>query len=647
MWRRQKVKLPTLSPEEPYTHIVGFKATTLPALFLERCRATPNKVAFRAKGLGIYREVTWKEYLEHVENFCLGLVELGLERGERVAVMGDSCPEWMYADLGAQSAGAISYGIYPTSSLPEVKYLMENGGAKFFVAEDQEFVDKVLAVADELPQLRKIIVVDTKGTFMYDDPRLISFKEVEEIGLQRKAGAPGLFEVLVSQVKAEDIACLIYTSGTTGFPKGAMLNHNYFLQSNFNIVEVFPELFLTQELRQICYMTFVHMVGRLYDCYLPMLTGKNILHFGESVDVMAETTFEVSPEIFFGGPRTYEKMAAQTLVSMETSTRLKKAAYRWAMSIGRRYITKKWEQKKIPWHLNLLYRLAYLAVFRPLLDKAGFARLKVAFVSAAPVPPEVVALWQIWGVNLLELYGGTEMGGVCVQPENFPKPGNTGVPFPRIELRLTEEGEAIVKGPGPFVGYWRNEQATAETIKDDWVYTGDMCQVVSDKGDIKVVDRVKDIAITAGGKNISPSEIEKTLKASPYITEAIVFADGRKYPSGLIEIDFDTVSEWARAHGILYTGFTSLANHPKVYELIAKEVETANAQLARVEQVKKFRIIPKELDPEDEADAITATRKVQRRKMYEEFKELVDSMYTREEEARIAAELGEVKEVLH
>ncbi len=645
MGRNKKLQIPPLPPDVPYSHIVGFSANTIPGLFLERCRATPHKIAFRVKDLGIYREVAWEEYLEHVENISLALVELGLNRGDRIAIMGDPCPEWMYADLGGQCAGGTTYGIYPTSAVPEVKYLMDNGGARFFVAEDQEYVDKILAVADELPELKKIIVCDTKGTFMYKDARLISLEEFEKIGKQRKEKEPHLFEELISRVKPDDVALFIYTSGSTGFPKGVMISHNYFMMGDFGMVEAFPEVFLDGDKRSVCHLTFAHMVGRLFELYIPILTGRQVTHFGETADSIAETTFEVSPEVFLGGPRTYEKMAAQTLVGMESSTRLKRAAYHWAMSVGRRYISKRWEEKKIPWNLGLMYWLARWTVFRPLLEKVGYARIKAAFVSAAPVPPEVVALWQIWGVNLLELYGGTEMGGVSCQRGPFPKPGNTGTILPRKQVRFTEEAEAVVKGFG-FKGYWRNEAATAETIKDGWIYTGDVCKVIDARGNIKVVDRVKDIQITSGGKNISPSEIEKIIKASPYITEAVVFAEKRKYPSVLIEIDFDTVSEWARLHGILYTGFTSLANHPDVYKLVSREIDTANAQLARVEQVKKFRIIPKELDPEDEADPVTANRKVQRKQMYEKFRDLVESMYTQDEEVRIAAELAEVKEKL-
>jgi len=626
-------------PEEPFSVLAGFKARTIPALFLERCRSTPDKIAFRVKDLGIYREVTWGEYLEHVRDFCLGLVELGLERGDRVAIMGDPCPEWMYADLAAQCAGGISYGIYPTSSIPEVKYLMENGGAKFFVAEDQEYVDKVLAVADELPHLRKIIVADMRAMFLYDDPRIMSFEAVEALGRERAKREPGLFEELVFRVSPEDIATIVYTSGTTGPPKGAMISNYNLLWGFFALLTAYPEVLLNEKARTVAYLPMAHILARIQDVYFPMVGGY-ITHFGESPDTMAETVFEVGPTFLIGPPRIFVKFAAQLLSLIETSSYIKKKAYQAAMKIGRKYISYRWEGKA-PWYWKLLYLPAYWAVFRPLLDKVGFKNIKWAMTAAAPVPPQMVALWQTWGLNLVELYGGTEFGAVTAQRKPFSRPGNAGHPLPRVEYRVTEEGEILIKGPGVFAGYWRNEKATAEYIRDGWAHTGDAVEVLPD-GSIKICDRIKDLIITAGGKNLTPSEIEKAIRASPYISEAIVFGHGRKYPTALIEIDFDTVSEWARAHGIVYTSYTSLTQHPEVIKLIAGEIKKANEQLARVEQVKVFRILPKELDPEDEADPVTATRKVQRRKMYEKFKDLVESMYSQEEEARIAAEIGEL-----
>lgn len=629
--------------EKPYGEAAGFKAETIPALFLERCRRTPDRVAFKWKDLGLYKEVSWREYLQHVESFCIGLKELGLEKGDTVAIMGDPCPEWIYADIAAQSAGAITYGIYTTSSIEETKWMMENGGAKFFVAEDQESADKVLAVADELPALKKIIVADTRAMFMYDDPRITTFSEVKRIGAERAKMKPGVFEELVSQAKPEDVATLVYTSGTTGVPKGVMITHYNLLWCRLGTPLIFPEYFFDEKAKSVAYLPLAHVLARFQDEYFPLLDN-HITHFGEEVELMAETLFEVSPTIFLGAPRTLEKFAAQVVVGMQNSTWLKKAIYDVAMKIGRRYTRERWEERD-PLAFKILYAVARLLVFRPLLDKIGFSQVKFAMIGGAPVPPETIALWHIWGVSVREMYGQTEGTNISVQRIPFSKPGSAGPVFPRIEWRINPDGELLVRAPGSFPGYWRDEEATRKVKDaDGWVHTGDIIEV-SKEGEMKVVDRLKDIQITAGGKNIPPSLIEKALKASPYISEAIVFADGRKFPSALIEIDFDTVSEWARSQGILYTGFTSLATHPKVYKLINQEIGEANQRLARVEQVKRFRIIPKEFDPEDENDPVTSTRKIKRNAVYERFSELVESMYVEQlgEKERILVELGELK----
>lgn len=635
-----KVELP---PDDPWSKLAGFSAATIPALFLERCRRTPHKVAFRVKEMGIYREVTWQEYLEHVENLCLGLVELGLETGDRVAIMGDTCPAWAYADLATQCAGGISFGIYATSSLAEVRYLMEDSGARFFVAEDQEYVDKILAVSASLPQLRKVIVSDTRAMFLYHDSRLMSLKELEETGAQKKGAEPRLFQDLIPQRKPEDIATIVYTSGTTGPAKGVMLSHYAFLWGHLGLAAVYPQTFLNDRTRTVAYLSPAHMLGRLQDIYLPILGGY-VCHFGESIENMAETVFEVAPTAIMGPPRIFTKFASQLVAQIESSGWLKKKAYHLAMKVGRRYISGKWQEKR-SWSLGLAYNLASWFVFRPLLDKIGFKGMKLALTAAAPVPPETVALWHAWGVNLLELYGCAEFGLGMAQRKPFSKPGNTGIPMPRVEYRLTEQGELVVKAPAAMVGYWRKEEDTRATKKDGWVHTGDVVQVDAG-GSVKIVERVKDLIVTTGGKNIAPSEIEKAIKASPYVSEAVVFGHGKKYPAVLVELDFDTVSEWARAHSIAYTSYTSLAQHPQVCKLIAQEIDRANLKLARGEHVRAFRILPKELDPEDEADPVTATRKVQRKKMYERMKDLVESMYSQDEESRIVAELAGIREVL-
>jgi len=368
--RTDKVKLLKsiyeLSAEEPYPVAAGFKANTIPALFLERCNRTPKGVAFKYKDRGLYKEVTWEQYRDHVENFCLGLVEMGLERGDRVAIMGDPCPEWLYADIAVQSAGAISYGIYSTSSVSETKWMVENAGAKFFVAQNQEFVDKILPVVDELPFLQKIIVADTSAMFMYSDSRITSFAEVEEIGAEIKQRRPQLFEELVSRVEPDDVATMIYTSGTTGVPKGVMITHRNLLWERLELAFLVPEFF-NEKARSVAYLPLAHILARLQDEYLPMVAN-HVTHIGESPDLMAETMYEVSPTIFLGAPRTLEKFAAQALVGIEASSWLKKQSYKLAMKIGRRYISRKWESKpSLIWWL--LYKLARVLVFRPLLEK--------------------------------------------------------------------------------------------------------------------------------------------------------------------------------------------------------------------------------------------------------------------------------------
>jgi len=626
-----------LPHDQPWSKLAGFSATTLPALFLERCRRTPQQAAFRVKEMGIYREVKWQEYQEHVENLCLGLVELGLEPGDRVAIMGDTCPEWAYADLATQCAGGISYGIYATSSLVDIQYLMEDSGAKVFVAEDQEYVDKILAICGNLPQLKKIIVSDTRAMFLYKDPRLISIGDLEEKGKRKKAAEPGLFQELVARRKPEDTAVIAYTSGTTGPPKGAMLSHYAFLWGHLGLAAVYPQTFLNPRTRTVAYLSPANMLGRLQDIYLPLLGGY-VTHFGESLETIAGTVFEVGPTAMMGPPRIFTKYASQLAAQMESSTWLKKKAYHLAMQAGKRYISQRWEGKET-WNARLAYTMARWLVFTPLLDKIGFKNITLALTAAAPVPPETVALWHTWGVNLLELYGGTEFGLGMAQRKSFSKPGNAGTPMPRVQYRLEQQGELVIKAPAAMAGYWEKEDATKAAMKDGWVYTGDAVEVTVD-GCIRIVERVKDLIVTSGGKNINPSEIEKSIKASPYISEAVVFGHGKKYPCLLVEIDFDTVAEWARAHSITYTSYASLAQHPDVLRLISKEVDRANQKLARLEQVKVFRILPKELDPEDETDPVTATRKVQRKKMYEKMKDLVESMYSQNEEARIAAELA-------
>jgi long-chain acyl-CoA synthetase len=605
-------------------------AKSVPQLFLERVAARPDAVALRYKEFGLYQEVTWRKYRDDVEAFAFGLIQLGIEPGDRIAIMGDPCYEYFVADMAGLSVGAVTYGIYTTCSPAEVRHQLENAGAKIFIAENQEYVDKVLDLENLSTDLRKIIVADMRAMFLYRDDRILSFADMQKLGKNLRETESDLLEQRVAAVKPEDVAVFVYTSGTTGAPKAAMITHRDLMVGMVNTyLQGFPELEEGNQ-RVITHLPLAHLVERSMSLCL-MLIADVTPHIGEEVDNLRETLVEVEPTFFHAVPRVWEKIASQIQVNIDRADPFKRMNYHLAMAIARRRAKYIWARRRAPLWLSASYALARQLVFKPMLMKVGLHKLRAALTAGAPIPPTVQAIWQIWGVNLRNLYGITEHTLVLCQSEPFQEPGDAGVPLYPKEVELGSDGEILVRGPGMFIGYWKNEEATREAIQDGWLHTGDVAQKMAN-GHFRIIDRKKDIMVTSGGKNISPSEIENLLKGSPYISEVVLFADGRKFPSALIEIDFDTVSDWARQHGIVYIGFTSLAQHPRVIELIGAEIEKSNAQLARVEQIKKFKIIPKELDPE-EGDT-TPTRKVKRRHIYTMFQDLVEGMYRGNQEAR-------------
>ncbi len=603
---------------------------SVPQLFVQRTNERPEAVALRYKDQGLYQEVTWRSYREHVEAFALGLVALGVEPGDRVAIMGDPCFEYFVADLAALSIGAITYGIYTTCSVDEVRHQLENGGAKIFIAENQEYVDKVLALDGLSAPLANIIVADMRAMFLYRDDRIIGFEAVERLGAERRVHQPNLFEQRIAAIRPDDVAVFVFTSGTTGPPKAAMITHRDLMVGMVHTyLQGFPELEQGPQ-RIIVHLPLAHLVERSMGMCL-MLIADVVPHLGEEVENLRETLVDVEPTFFHAVPRVWEKIGSQIIVNIDRGSPLKRAAYRAAMHVGRRYTEKRWNEEPVRIWLAAAYRLARTLVFKPMLMKVGLHKARAALTAGAPIPQPIQALWQTWGVNLRNLYGITEHTLVLCQNRPFQAPGDAGVRLYPKEVRLAPDGEILVRGPGMFAGYWKNPQATQEVVRDGWFHTGDVAEILPN-GHFRIIDRKKDIMVTAGGKNIAPSEIENLLKSSSFISEAVLFADARKFPSALIEIDLETVSDWARQHGIIYTSFTSLAQHPRIVELIARELDAANAKLARVEQVKKFRIIPKELDPE-EGDT-TPTRKVKRRHIYMLFQDLVEEMYRDTTETR-------------
>jgi long-chain acyl-CoA synthetase len=606
---------------------------SIPQWFIARCAATPERVALRYKDRGIYHDVTWRDYGRLVSEFLTGLEALGLQPGSRVAAMSDPCWEFLVSDMAALCGGAVCYGIYTTCSVNEVEYQLENGDADFFCAENQEFVDKLLSTATRVPRIRKIIVFDTRALFQYADERLISFEEVLALGRARLAEMPNrptFLDERAAAVRAEGIAVLVYTSGTTGPPKGAMHDHASLMWGFANsYLEAFPEL-NTGEHRAVSHLPMAHLIERSMMICLPLVADV-VPHIGEEVEDLLGTLYEVQPTFLNVVPRILEKIASQVVIGMQRSSFGKRHIYTSAMAIGTRYRQAIWAGRRPSLALSLLHKLAAAAVFQPLLRKIGLSKIQAILCAGAPLPLKIQEMWQVLGVNVRNLYGITEGGYVLCQGPAFPSPIRGGTPIPPRQVRRADDGELLVRGPGLFRGYWKNEQGTRDILIDGWLHTGDVVEA-NDANEWRIVDRKKDIMITSGGKNIAPSEIENLLKSSPYISEAALIGDGRKFVSALIEIDFGTVSEWARRNGVVYTGFTSLASHRDVIGMVEAEIGAVNETLARVEQVKKFRIIPKELDPE-EGDT-TPTRKVKRKHLASMFRALIEEMYADDTGAR-------------
>jgi len=556
-----------------------------------------------------------------------------------MAIMGDTCEEWALCDLGAQALGAVTYGIYPTASAAEVLYQMRDGGASIFVAENQEYVDKILSHADALPGLRWIVVIDDSAMFAYQDGRLRAFAELLELGGQ--AGIDDL-ERYGRAIDPASGAFIVYTSGTSGPPKGALIAHGAHLAAAANMVLHYPTL-SERTHRTVAYLPLCHIFGRDVAITLPLLS-RMVPHYGESVEDLPQTLFEVAPTVLFTVPRYLQKFASQVLVGIASTSRVKRAAYAAAMRIGRRHVRARWEGRA---RAAPAYALARLLVFLPLLNKLGLDKVELLVSGGAPLPPDTMALWQIWGINALQLYGQTETAGGIItgQQGRFPKPGSVGRAPPEWEVRLADSaenrGEILVRSADLFAGYWGQPESTRAALSaDGWLRTGDVGKWVD--GELHLVDRARDFIVTSGGKTLSPSYIENLLRASPYVAEVMVVGHGMKYLTALVEIDFEAVSEWARSRHIQYTGFTSLAQNPQVERLIQEEVARANRDLARVEQLKAFRILPKALDPQEEGEPVTPTRKVKRALMIERFQELVDAMYDRSEEELVAAGAGDV-----
>jgi long-chain acyl-CoA synthetase len=595
---------------------------TFPKLLARNAeRFGDRKVAMREKEFGIWQEFSWKDYHEHVKYFSLGLVSLGLNAGDKVAIIGDNRPEWVWAEVAAQAAGAVPLGLYQDSTLKEVAYVIDHSDSAFVVAEDQEQVDKILDMREQLPKVRYIVYTDPRGMRSYKEPFLLDFKEVENFGRELEQREPGLYERKVAASKIEDLALICYTSGTTGFPKGAMLSFRNLLTMAANLMEVDPK----GEKDEFVSFLPLAWIGEQMMCLSSALLTGFTVNFPEKPETVQENIREIGPTVMFSPPRIWENMTSTVQVKVMDASRLKRAMYDWAVPVGYEYAETVFRKRKPSFALLLRHRLAYYLVFRALKDRLGLLRIRTASTGGAALGPDVFKFFNAMGVNLKQIYGQTEISGIsCIHREGDINFDSVGKPIPETEIALSETGEILSRSPSVFIGYYKNPEETEKTLSGGWLHSGDAGYFTED-GQLIVIDRVKDVMHLNDGTRFSPQFIENKLKFSPYIKECVCLGHEQDYIASMICIDYANVGKWAEGRRISYTTYTDLAGKPEVVDLIAKETAKVNETLPATTRIRKFLLLYKELDADD--DELTRTRKVRRAFVGDRYRHVIEGMY--------------------
>ncbi|WP_374303598.1 long-chain fatty acid--CoA ligase [Ferrovibrio sp.] len=594
---------------------------TLPRYFWRKVGERGDKVAMREKNLGIWGSITWRQYGENVKHAGLGLAALGVKRGEVVSIISEGNPQWLYADLGTQGIGGVTNGIYTTDSAKQVEYIVNDSRTVVYIAENEEQLDKILEVRDRCPTLKKIVVIDMEGLSDFQDPMVLSFDDLLAQGSNFEKANPGFWDEQLKLGKSEDLAILIYTSGTTGAPKGAMISHRNLLFQMENAGRLLEQM---EEDEQLSFLPLCHIAERGFTLLWPIRSGSTV-NFAESPETVPQNLQEVQPTVFFAVPRLWEKFYSGVAIRMKDATGLGKLAYKIAIGIGYRVAEARLEGQEPSLGIKIAFWFADQLVLRNIKRIIGIDRCKWLVTGAAPISPDLIKWYLALGKDMREVYGQTENVGLATSPPQYRvKLGSIGQAVPNTQVKLSPEGEILLKGPHVFMGYLNNPTKTAETIVDGWLHTGDV-GTVDNEGWYRITDRMKDIIITAGGKNITPSEIENQLKFSPYISDAVVIGDRRKYLTCLIMIDHDNVVKYAQDLNVPFTNFASLCRAKEVQDLIWQEIERVNKNFARVETIKKFRLIDQQLTAED--DELTPTMKLKRKFVNEKYKAMIDEMY--------------------
>ncbi len=596
---------------------------TIPAVFWNAVAARGDQVWMRQKELGIWRSWTWRQTADAVREIAGGLMALGLAPGDCVSILSNTVVEWVLADVAVLSCGGVSNGIYPTDAASQVHYLCEDSQTRVLFVEDDEQLDKALEVRGQLPLLRQIIVFDMEGLRGFHDPGVMSLEALREMGREYLQSHASAIEERVAQCKPQDLAILVYTSGTTGKPKGAMHSHAglVYTARGYNTL-------IAQDERdeRMCFLPLCHIAERMGGEYFAMYTG-SILNFVENPETVPENVREIAPTVFTAVPRVWEKFYSGVMIALKEASRVQQAAYAWSIGVGEQIAHKVMAGEAVGAGLKFKFRIARALALDNVRKLIGIHRSRFLVTGAAPISPELVKWYMALGVPMLEVWGMTETCGASTgMPVARIKPGSIGPAAGYNEVRIdSQTGEILVRGPNVFMGYLHLPEKTAETIDaDGWLHTGDVGSI-DDEGFLRITDRMKDIIITAGGKNVTPSELENELKFSPYVTDAVVIGDKRPYLTVIIMIDQENVEKYAQDHDVPFSNYESLTRAQEVQDLIQAELDRVNARFARVEQIKKFFLLETQLSAEDEE--LTPTMKLKRKLVQTKYAQRIDAMY--------------------
>ncbi|MDX2501565.1 MAG: AMP-binding protein [Deltaproteobacteria bacterium] len=595
---------------------------TLPALLKRNAERYGNsRVAIREKEFGIWQSTSWQGYFEQVRDFALGLHKLGFKRGDKIAYAGDNRPQGLYAELAAQAIGGAIVGIYPDSHLDQVEYIINHSDAIYVVAGDQEQADKVLELKSACPKVKKVIVDDPKGLRHYDDPILAYFKDIQKLGRQLADEQPHLFDEMIATLMPDDVGMINYTSGTTGLPKGSMIT-----QKNMVAVARLQDAVdvARDDFEYVSFLPFAWIGEQEFGVYWPLYKAFAV-NFPEKVETVQENIREIGPHLLLAPPRIWEKICSDIQVKIQEAAWVKRFIYQQFLPVGYRMADFILTRKDPPIGWRFLSWVGYLLLFRSLNNYFGLTRLRHAYTGGAPLGPEIFKMFLALGVRIRQVYGATETtAGTIAHRTDDIRLETVGVPLPEIEVKTTDTGELMTKGDVVFKGYYKNPEATAQSIIDGWFYTGDAA-LIDEDGHVVIIDRLADVMKLSDGSRFSPQLIENKLKFSPFITDAVVIGQEKPYIAAMISVDSGNVGKWAENNQIAYTTFTDLSQKKEVYDLIAAEVAKTNKTLPKVAKVKKIVLLYKELDADDEE--LTRTRKVRRSFVLQRYKELVDGLY--------------------